>query len=234
MNFKNALMLSQIYIHIGFFIGLFFVPFSSALLIILVSQIVYVGLCGTVYFHRVLAHRHPIHPIFDRILLFLSWVGVSGSAIAWAGTHRKHHRHSDTDRDPHSPKHSGWLRTYWYSSGDEDIVRYVPDLLRQPRYILQHKNYFKLLLILHTAGILLLPPMWYWGLLIVPAFLMWLAGSSTNILCHDNNGPINRPLLGFLMAGEGWHQNHHQEPNKSSFGHWSDWGQYIYNVIKVR
>ena len=232
MNYKKALLIFQIFIHVIFLAGLFLFPIAKIFCFIVISQVIYVGFCGTVYFHRVVSHKNPIYPFIDKILLFVSWLGVSGSVIAWVGTHRKHHRYTDSERDPHSPTHMGRLRAYWYSSGDEDIVRYIPDLLRNPLYLLQHKHYFKVLLVIHFIGLIFLTPLWYWGLLVTPAFLMWFAGSSVNALCHDDHGPINNPFLGILHAGEGWHKNHHSHPNANSFRHWTDWGYYIHKLIK--
>jgi fatty-acid desaturase len=232
MNFRKALLILQMYVHVFFFAGLFFIPLSQALVFIVLSQIIYVGFCGTGFYHRTVAHRNEIYPFFDTLFLMLSWVGISGSAIAWAGTHRKHHRFSDTDRDPHSPIRGSKLKAYWYSSGSEDVVKYVPDLLRKKHYLFQHKHYFKVLLGLHALGALFLPIAWYWGLLITPAFTMWFAGSSINAFCHDQKGPINVPILGWLHAGEGFHQNHHNEPKNSSFRHWGDWGYYLHVLVR--
>lgn len=232
MTFKNALLALQIFVHIAFVYGLVVFPLGFVLPIILVSQIVYVGFCGTVYFHRAVAHKNPIQPGYDKVLLLLSWLGISGSAIAWAGTHRMHHRFSDSSRDPHCPVHRGRWRAYWYSSGSEEIVRYVPDLLRNSWYLFQHQHYFKVLLLIHFLGFIFLPLLWYWGLLIVPAFLMWFAGSSVNIFCHNKSGPLNSALFGYLHAGEGWHKNHHEQPSNSSFRHPADWGYLIYQLIQ--
>ncbi len=234
MDFKKTLLGVQIYVHLVFLAGLFYVPWPLSIATIIMSQIIYVGLCGTVYYHRVVAHKNPIIPWIENGLLFLSWIGASGSAIAWAGTHRKHHRYVDTEKDPHCPKYVGVLRAYWYSSGGDDIVRYAPDLLRKPLYLFQHKYYFLFLLIAHGLGLLVLSFQMYWAFLVVPAFLMWFAGSTVNVFCHDKNGPINIPLLGVIHAGEGWHSNHHQNPTNGSFQHWSDWGQYLFKLIRRR
>ena len=32
----------------------------------------------------------------------------SRSPLGWVGAHRIHYRHSDTEEDPHSPKHKGF------------------------------------------------------------------------------------------------------------------------------
>lgn len=233
MNFKKILLFSQIYIHIVFIIGLVYLPLSFSLPTIIFCQIIFVGLCGTVFYHRVIAHKNPIKPWIEKILLMLSWLGTSGSAIAWAGTHRKHHRFTDTNRDPHSPVHHGIFKTYWYSSGDHDIIRYIPDLFRKPWYVFQHQNYFKVLLILHLLFLLFLPLTWYWACLVTPAFLMWFAGSTVNVFCHDSAGPKNIGILGLIHAGEGWHKNHHISPGNPNFNHPLDWGYKLFNMIKI-
>lgn len=234
MDFRKYLLATQIYIHVAFIIGLFSLPIVVSIPTILIAQIIFVGLCGTVFFHRVVAHKNKIHPVTEKILILLSWIGASGSAVAWAGTHRMHHRFSDSERDPHSPKYHGKIKAYWMSSGDSSIVRYVPDLLRNNWYVFQHKNYFKVLTLLHVFGLIFLPLSFYWMILVVPAFLMWFAGSTINVFCHDDAGPRNISLLGYLHAGEGWHRNHHEQPANFSFRHPGDWGAMIYNMIRLR
>lgn len=231
MSFKNLLLAFQLYIHFLFIVGIFWIPINQAIISVVICQIIFVGACGTLFMHRVASHKVVLPSYVESFLLILSWIGVSGSAIAWAGTHRKHHRYTDTDKDPHSPIHGGALRTYWYSSGGEDIVRYVPDLLRKRLYVFQHKYYFRLIVCYHLIVALMLPFTWYWTLCIVPPFLMWFSGSLINVLCHDSHGPRNINLLGYLCAGEGWHQNHHLNPNSASFGHSGDWGYQLYKLL---
>ena len=232
MNFRKLLFALQLYIHVVFIVGLFLVSPLISIPAIIVCQIVFVGLCGTVFYHRVTAHKNAIIPSLEKVLLLLSWIGASGSAIAWTGTHRVHHRFTDTERDPHSPSHHGALRTYWLSSGDVNIIKYVPDLLRKPWFVFQHKYYFHILGLLHVFGILLLPFNIYWCILIVPAFLMWFAGSTVNVFCHNKLGPLNVKLLGYIHAGEGFHANHHAFPGDSNFNHKYDWGSWVYQIIK--
>ena len=232
MDLRISLLITQIYIHIIFFAGLVLLPLSFSLPTIIVCQIIFVGLCGTVFYHRVVTHKHAIKPIIEKVLIFLSWIGASGSAIGWAGTHRMHHKYSDTIQDPHSPKHIGKLKTNWWSSGTERAIRFVPDLLRKQLYLFQHQHYFKVLFLFHAIILLTCSLPIYWMLCITPAFCMWFAGSMTNIFGHNDNGPVNNSLMGYAFAGEGWHKNHHDFGSASKFNKNGDWGYMIYKLIK--
>jgi stearoyl-CoA desaturase (delta-9 desaturase) len=73
---------------------------------LVVLAVTYV-LCGfgvTVGFHRLLTHRsfkakRPLRALFA----VLGSMAIEGPPIEWVSTHRKHHRFSDQDGDPHSP-----------------------------------------------------------------------------------------------------------------------------------
>jgi stearoyl-CoA desaturase (delta-9 desaturase) len=216
-----------------FLMGLFIIPLYVSIPAIIFNQIFFVGFCGTVLFHRIVAHKNKINPIMENILVLLSWLGATSSAIAWAGAHRKHHRFSDTIKDPHSPIILGKFKAYWQlSDNNKDLLKYVPDLLKKNIYVFQHKHYFKVLVSVHILGIICLPFIYYWVLFIIPGFVMWFGGSLINIFCHDKTGPINKTLLGLLVGGEGFHKNHHEQPANPSFRHKFDWGGKIYEYIK--
>lgn len=231
MNFRLVLLLAQIYIHINFLIGLLFFNVWFIVISLLVCHLIFSGLCGTVFFHRVVTHKNRINPLAENILLFLSTLGISGSALGWAATHRSHHKYSDTEKDPHSPKHLGLVKTYWYSSADSKSIRFVPDLLHKNNYLFQHKHYFSLLLVLHVLTFLTFDYSVYWAVCIVPAFVMWFTGSIVNCFGHDKNGPINNSWLGILLLGEGWHKNHHDVASNPRFGKF-DLGYLLYRWVK--
>lgn len=232
MDPRYTLLMVQLYIHALFVVGVVMLPMSITIPTIVLAQAVFVGLCGTVFYHRVVTHKNPIHPLIEKVLLFLSWIGASGSAIGWAATHRMHHKYSDTPKDPHSPKYLGRLKTYWWSSATKRSVKFVPDLLRKPLFVWSHQNYFLGLLLYHAVVLLLCPLTVYWMLCIVPGFLMWFAGSMTNVFGHDEHGPVNNSFMGYLFAGEGWHKNHHDRGSSPQFNDSGDWGYLIYKLIK--
>lgn len=68
------------------------------------------GLGVNLGYHRVLSHRSlKLSPWLERTLVTIGL--PAGTPIQWAGNHRYHHAHTDTELDPHSPVHRG----FWYA-----------------------------------------------------------------------------------------------------------------------
>ncbi len=97
----------------------------------------------TVGFHRLLTHRsfQTSKPL-EYVFAVLGSMAVQGPVIAWVADHRKHHAHTDSEGDPHSPHvghagglrgviaglwhaHAGWLMS---TQGRADWKRYAADL----------------------------------------------------------------------------------------------------------
>ena len=61
-------------------------------------------LCVTLYLHRSQAHRGvTFHPIIEHFMRFWLWLTTGMITQQWVAVHRKHHRFSDQEGDPHSP-----------------------------------------------------------------------------------------------------------------------------------
>ncbi|MEM6458813.1 MAG: acyl-CoA desaturase [Planctomycetota bacterium] len=93
------------------------------------------GLGITLGWHRLLTHRAFDTPRWLR--LFFTACGcltLQHGPIEWVGTHRQHHRHTDGDDDPHSPRHGFfWSHLRWTSLHTEPDPRpYARDLQRDP------------------------------------------------------------------------------------------------------
>jgi stearoyl-CoA desaturase (delta-9 desaturase) len=105
-----------------------------------------VGLGVTVGFHRLLTHRSfRTHAWLRLALAALGSAAVEGPVIEWVANHRKHHRFSDEEGDPHSPHvshgdglggaargllhaHLGWVFAF-AGAGVASEQRYAKDLL---------------------------------------------------------------------------------------------------------
>jgi stearoyl-CoA desaturase (delta-9 desaturase) len=208
--------------------------------IVLLAFVVGIGvttlanICTTVYLHRGLSHRaihftRPLHAVFKTLV----WLSTGIKVREWVAVHRKHHAHTDTPDDPHSPVISGWftvqrknLTMYRRAAHDpENVLKYAKDLAptRWDRVLFDHSW---LGLVLGTA-ILCLVAGWQVGLL--AAFIhvnYYLAASAAvNAIGHHfgrrpyDNSATNLQWLAFVTAGEGFHNNHHAAPTSARFAH---------------
>ena len=116
-------------------------------LLVLALMYAITGAGITVGYHRLFTHRSFKATRATRgVLAVLGSAAVEGDVIDWVATHRKHHRFSDQDGDPHSPHvgHApGWrgaLRGFYHAhvgwtvaTGDRaSPARYAKDLLADP------------------------------------------------------------------------------------------------------
>ena len=122
-------------------------------------------------------------------------------------------------------------------------VRYVSDLLKSSFYRFQHDYYFVIVLlwglILYVIDPFLIIAAW-----LAPAAILWNAGSFIVTLAHFWGGKPqagakdqsrNNWILALFIWGEGWHDNHHDNPESPRFSkYWWQWdpGYYIIWLIE--
>lgn len=173
-------------------------------------------------YHRYFSHRaFRTSRVFQFVLGFLAQTSAQRGVLWWAAKHRMHHRHSDTELDPHSPvlrsltyAHVGWIFVPRNDTTDYTVVR---DLARYPelRWLNRHP---------YVPAILLGAACWLiagWPGLVIgfcwSTVALWHATFSINSLAHVIGGrryvtgdeSRNNWLLALLTMGEGWHNNHH-------------------------
>jgi stearoyl-CoA desaturase (delta-9 desaturase) len=196
------------------------------------------SLVTTVYLHRGMTHRGiRFHPLAYFVFRALLWLLTGIIPRQWIAVHRKHHRHTDKEGDPHSPYlQSFWkiqLFNYYYYfkevRNQETIARYAADIGEDwfDRHVFRHNN----IGIAVSTGIFCLALGW-WGLLASSvSMLYYVLGSSTiNGLCHwagyknFDNTARNLQSVAFLTGGEGLHNNHHAFPSCPKFSmQWFEW-----------
>ncbi|KAJ4893740.1 hypothetical protein Rs2_20534 [Raphanus sativus] len=110
----------------------------------------------------------------------LYWaIYVQGDPIEWVSNHRYHHQYSDTDRDPHTPRHGFWFSYCLWIFDTGSILQKcggeesAADLVRQPFYrFLQRTwilNNLALCLLLYIVGGF---PFLVWGVGIRTVFVL--------------------------------------------------------------
>jgi fatty-acid desaturase len=180
------------------------------------------GLGITLGFHRLVTHRSFQTPKWlEYFLVFCGTLACQGGPIEWVGTHRIHHLHSDTEKDPHDSNkgflwsHIGWL--IYHSPAHEQIPRFTKDIAEDPVYQFLQKNFIFIQLALGV--VLLLLGGWsfvVWGIfarIVWVYHCTWLVNSATHKFGYrtyeSGDRSTNCWWVAILVFGEGWHNNHH-------------------------
>lgn len=185
----------------------------------------------TMTYHRLLSHKSWNPPKWVGYLFTLfATIGMTGPAISWVAIHRKHHAHVDTERDPHSPIFKGWFKVHFLSMYSDVELKYAAHLLRDKFYQFQHQYYFEINLV-YAVILYLIDPFAVVYAWLVPAAILWNAGSSIVSISHRNKKVNNDISLALLVWGEGYHKTHHDHAGWSRFGKW-DLGGVLIELIE--
>jgi stearoyl-CoA desaturase (Delta-9 desaturase) len=188
-------------------------------------------------YHRYFSHRaYETSRVFQFVLAALAQSTSQKSVLWWAANHRDHHLHSDTERDVHSPRQTGFIYSHvgWiFSRGQETMnVNRIADFAKYPELMWLHRYeqlpaFVLAVLCLAVGG---------WPGLIVGFFWSTVAvyhGTfSINSLAHlvgrrryiTGDDSRNNWLLAIITMGEGWHNNHHAYQSSARQGFY--WWEY--------
>lgn len=186
--------------------------------------------CVTLYLHRGEAHKALIfNPALEHFMRFWLWLTTGMVTKQWVAIHRKHHRCSDVDGDPHSPHVFGIWKVlfggaflYHEASKDKELVNAygvgTPDDWIEKNIYSKHSRLG--ILIMLFINILLFGPI---GILLWGVQMIWIpfwAAGVINGLAHwfgYRNGHTrdhsrNISPWGIIIGGEELHNNHHLDP----------------------
>ena len=220
-----------------------FVPamFSiSGLLIGLVLAWVTAGLGITLCYHRLLTHRSFKTPRwFEYCLTVCGCLAWQGGPVTWVGVHRLHHKHADSDHDPHSPQHGfTWAHILWTLHNKLEGVHgpdAAKDLLRDKGHRILNKYFYVPQFILTAAlfgigfafGGWQLGLSWIvWAVAVRTVFVFhgtWFVNSAAHTWGYQNyeetgEKSTNLWWVALWSFGEGWHNNHHAHPRSAAHG----------------
>jgi stearoyl-CoA desaturase (delta-9 desaturase) len=198
-------------------------------------------------------HRYFTHGSFKATRPFKIALGVAGTlaiegpVLTWVADHRRHHKYSDREGDPHSPwrfgtdwkalvkglvfAHIGWL----FDPNRTSQEKFCPDWLADRDICRVSKSFTWL-----TAASLLAPALigglwawswvgavtaFFWASLVRVAFLHHVTWS-INSICHTfgkeefevRDKSRNVNWLAILSFGESWHNLHHADPTCARHG----------------
>ena len=188
-------------------------------------------------YHRYFSHKtYKTSRFFQFLIAFFAQTSIQKGALWWASHHRIHHRHSDTENDPHSMKlfgfwysHMGWIASKKHKRTEYKIIG---DYAKYPELVWLNKYHLVPPLILAvlvmavggmvngsgiadmftTAGLSTL----FVGFFLSTVFLFH-GTFSINSLMHkigkqrykSGDESRNSFILALVTLGEGWHNNHH-------------------------
>jgi fatty-acid desaturase len=241
----NFLILTSF--HVLAVVALFFFSWQNLIVFLVFSYLTKSPGIGIGY-HRLLTHRSFKAPKWlEYFLTTLGTLAIQNGAIEWVATHRIHHAHTETEKDPHSPRdgaywaHAGWIYRGTAQQHDEaTLKRYVPDLLKDRFHVLLSRYYYVpsiiLGLILFAAGGW---TMVLWGIFLRTVWgwhSTWFVNSATHLWgtrrFETSDDSTNNGLIALLSHGEGWHNNHHAHPTSARHG--LTWYEFDLNWLTIR
>jgi stearoyl-CoA desaturase (delta-9 desaturase) len=198
-------------------------------------------------------HRHFTHSSFKaagplRVALAIAGsLAIEGPVLVWVADHRRHHKYSDREGDPHSPwrfgndwkalskglayAHVGWL----FDGNRTSQQKFCPDLLAD-RAIRRVSRAFPIWAVISLLGPALIGGLWsmswtgaltafFWASL-VRVMLLHHVTWSINSVCHTfgnedfevRDKSRNVAWLAILSFGESWHNLHHADPTCARHG----------------
>ncbi|MDP3893038.1 MAG: acyl-CoA desaturase [Nocardioides sp.] len=202
----------------------------------------------TVGYHRLFTHKSfKPNRFVKNTLAIMGSMAVQGPVVRWVADHRKHHKFSDRDGDPHSPwkygstvgaltkglfhAHLGWL----FDEEQTPQRKYAPDLMKD-RDIVRISRLFWVWVIVSLAVPAALGGLitwswqgavtaFFWGSLVRVALLHHVTWS-INSICHavgsrpfaSRDKSGNVWWLAIPSMGESWHNLHHADPTCARHG----------------
>jgi stearoyl-CoA desaturase (Delta-9 desaturase) len=206
------------------------------------------GLGISMGFHRYFTHKSFKAKEGLRVAMAVAGsMAIEGPLLVWVADHRRHHKYSDREGDPHSPWRFGsdwkaltkglvWAHVGWLFDGNHTSKqKYCPDLLADDR-MRRISRLFPLWVAVSLLAPALIGGLWswswqgaliafFWASLVRVAFLHHVTWS-INSICHTfgkedfevRDKSRNVNWLAILSFGESWHNLHHSDPTCARHG----------------
>lgn len=186
--------------------------------------------CVTLFLHRSQAHRGvEFHSAVSHFMRFWLWLTTGMVTKQWVAVHRKHHRFTEQDGDPHSPHVYGFWRVlftgaglYHSASKDSDMVTQygagTPDDWMEQNVYSRHSKLGILIMLLIDVVLF-----GWWGFVVWGVQMIWIPFWAAGVIngvahwigyCNGETKDKSRNIMpwGILIGGECLHNNHHLEP----------------------
>ena len=212
----------------------------------------------TAFYHRYFSHRSFKTGRFMQFIGgFIACSSGQRGPLWWAAHHRRHHRHSDTDKDIHSPHTKGvfWSHTLWFMTdyAVPTLLKEIPDWVKFPELRFINRFDWIPVVMLGLGCYLLGTVEWFhtltgltglttfiWGFLI-PTVFLYHATFAVNSITHlfgkkrfdTGDESRNNAFIALITFGEGWHNNHHFFPGSARQGFFNREFDITYYILKL-
>lgn len=215
---------------------------------LVISLLIYLVLMAfqCIGLHRYFSHNSfKVNKLYHSLFALMSIPIGQGSVFNWIANHRTHHKFSDHQGDPHSPQLINPIKVIF---GLGDIVKINPliikDQINDQLLVFIHRYYFLLFMFYCFIAFLIFKVQGLIYFVLIPKLLLNLVTGLINYLCHDlgyrnyetPDNSKNNPLIFLLtLGGEGWHNNHHFNPQFYRHGlKWFEFDVYAVMINLIR
>ena len=206
------------------------------------------GLGITVGYHRYFTHSSFKAKTGLRVALAIAGsMAMQGPVVTWVADHRRHHKYSDKEGDPHSPWRYGdntralakgllWAHFLWLLDENQTSQpKFAPDLLAD-KNIRTVDRWFPGIVAFSLLAPALAGGLWsmslhgaieafFWAGLVRVTLLHHVTWA-INSICHtwgntawqSRDRSVNVSWLAIASFGESWHNLHHADPTCARHG----------------
>lgn len=183
--------------------------------------------------HRLFAHRSfSTNPFIEKIIGYLATISAYAPILFWVAQHQYHHKYSDTDKDPTSPKRNGFWYSFLYWRFLKDnldktlLLHYCSKKIMKDKFLMFLNNNFTVIIWTHIILLSLIDVNLLLSIYLLPILIETTRVNLLNSVSHvakfpfnyrnhnSNDDSYNNLLIGYLSLGFGWHNNHHHDPTK--------------------
>ena len=166
----------------------------------------------SMFTHRWATHDLWNPPVwFQNIMSVVSLTALIGTPISYCAWHHNHHKNSDTEKDPHSPKHVNWFRIIFRTHEHEGSIKLASKRLKNKWQMWLTKNETVLAYLFNFILFMILPIEWFLSWATAVGMTTFWVMTVTGIMCHI--GEVRDvPYMYPVAFSESFHRQHHIEP----------------------
>ncbi|MCK5940880.1 MAG: acyl-CoA desaturase [Planctomycetes bacterium] len=176
--------------------------------------------------HRYFCHRaFTTSRLWEGVMLGTLVVSLAGVPYTWTRAHLTHHKNSDQPDDPYRVKTAGW-RSIFLPYDPQLSPKYVMRWLRDPLQNAANAGYHAwvlgyLALLWCVGGWHAVTFVWAIPTAVIHPLRQFYFHYSVHTWGYrnfdTNDDSRNNWWIAVLTGGEGWHNNHHQDPRAWSY-----------------